>query len=547
MSSTSIALDAEEAAIRMREDARQTRRALMTANEKDEETERIEEFITTCRTANSIEDANERRQLIERGLIPIIDSFTLERGIAVEDVAVIHGKCVSRAALVEFLDRRRDEVLLPNIGTGYPLQEQDMINLGLDPMQYRFFNDTLPRIYPMPEVEPPEDEEDEYEEENTNPDGTFISLATGSDNYLQRLSQSAMRFDDFVALLDTPIHYRPVDEMRSYFHKFDADDMTLVANLVLDFQESTADFNDDFEGNIRRARLRTLLLRKIDYLFSVWRSNWDLHYNPFTRNNTELRFICTIGDAEVVEKFFRYARHLHLYFFAHTDNLRVAFSTLLHDAGDNPFLTQTLRTLQTVMRPYINNNRRWLEEHATFNHVLVSTEFDLWASRLTRTLAEISLDEFRLYVRDRFGRLTFHALYPNNMSGFLIQQYRPEDYDLIRLIANEPEKIHTLVANYKIDLGYESSFDVSKHDFRAIRVLLYYPMTLEQLLLANHANELEHRTFITLSDLDLVTKLELYNSARNRKSRQVLKTYLALSDTNIADQPALENNDENEQ
>jgi len=538
------ALEREEAAARAREEQRQAQRANMTLAQRQEERFLIEQHIAQCRSMQSIDNEPERSELIERGYVPIIDVQTLDRGIAIEDLIRIHNQCRSRRALIIYLNGERDRTQPPNIGTGHPLTRADMAALGLNANEYRFFNIALPRANPAAPLGPADLAAIGQQHllvanaEGRNPvDGLFVSITVGQDHYLGRLLDWLLPYNDFVTLLETPFAYHPLNEMRSYTVKFSADDSSLIWNMVMDYQNNSAFLAHDVLGNAERARTYTLLLRKIDYLLNQWRSKRDLPYNPFIRNNSVLRSLLRRHDPEIVLRLFRHARRLHLFFAAHDQqfaahperrlgNLLQAFVT---ETENNPTANAVTRaSLRTFARPYIMNDQMWLNERLNRNFTRVYALFHEWTNDLTQFLAHASLEEFQRYIRPHSPRLVFRALYPNLTEGFFVAPYRPEQADLINLIADDPVKIDHLIREFRTDApGFNAAFDVSANDFRTLRVLFNRPASLQVLLQANAENENRGETFIRLRYLHPDQKLELYNASGNAAARQLLVQYWA--------------------
>lgn len=295
--------------------------------QREEQRRRIQELIDVCGDEGKLDDPIEYEETVAKGLLPYIDPILLENGIVPSDAVVIHGRCVSRRAMIEQLDRVSDEVRVPNAFDGLRVTLIDMNILDLDPNDYRFFNSSLPRRRPRQEVEyiPPaqdigdddddemfEDEEDEEDEEGEEGDEEFLTEAEEENLREFRVQEMEDIIDDFHFMMRNPaLSYSEFEELLSgeaelsdHLHTANGDRYPVESEfrfpINVHYPESAFDelltmivegFYDDENRQPRRRSTfqQELFLEKIQYLLLEWKDpNNDQHY-PFVYS--EIMFV----------------------------------------------------------------------------------------------------------------------------------------------------------------------------------------------------------------------------------------------------------------
>jgi len=129
--------------------------------------------IEACGNAGLIDDPAEYERLITEGLLPYTEPQELDDGIVPADVVKIHDRCVSRRALIAYLEGRAEVAgHLPPLFDGRPVTRDDMALLDLDANDYRFFNAYRPRTRRQDAVayEPPAQDIDDDADDDDDDD-----------------------------------------------------------------------------------------------------------------------------------------------------------------------------------------------------------------------------------------------------------------------------------------------------------------------------------------------------------------------------------------
>jgi len=501
------ALDAEE---RARLEQRIAERADMTNEARAEERETIEQYMGAC--PGLVPDEDEQEALIDLGYVPIIDPFTQHDGIEPSDIVSVHGLCMSRTALLLYLDRSRDEFgHPPAMPDGLHITQADMHAMGLNPMEYGFFNEALPRVYQVPpiqaidlaalgldadEVLAIQNAMDEVAQGQNYAAGTFPSNTTAEDFYLAELSRDALSLEHFIELLERP--YTLVFANGSQrVERFEAGNSTLIVNMA---QSYVSRYDVPGAPSERAPISYHLLMAKIDYLLTAWRGNYDNRYNIYARNNAELRAVLRMRLSAIASAFESHA----------IDTLMIPFVNL----GGNDFSVALINAL-VIARP--NESRDEITERVNNVSIvqrgspeiprLARALFTRYMTRgyeISQTLAAGDIGAFRRAFSEfnerrisTFQRFRVDVVRPWHVAldwRMISHYYNPVLHDLMRYIVRNAEQISTFVTLYRSSSGDNAGrravpLDIGQDDWRMITLVLCYPDSLFALLRANYANE----------------------------------------------------------
>lgn len=499
------ALDAEE---RARVELRIASRVDMTDEARAEERETIEQIMGAC--PGLIPDEDEQEALIDLGYVPIVDPFTQHDGIDLSDLVAVHGLCMSRTALLAYLDRNRDDFgQPPAMPDGLRITQADMQALGLDPAAYGFFNEALPRVHQVPPIEAVdlaalglEEEEvlaiqnamDEVAAEQNFAAGTFPSHTAAENFYLPELSRDALSVEHFIELLERPYTVVYADDGSTRVAKFEADYASLIANMAQSYMNRY-----DAPGAPVESRSVSYhrLDAKIEYLLTTWRSGRGNRYNIYVRNNAELRALLRMRLWSIASALESHA----------VDTLMFPFINF----GGDDFSVELINAL-VIARPNVRRDDT-AERVANFSIVqanspevprLVHMLFARYMARGYEISQELAASESIVAFRRAFSE--FDANHASTFRRFRIDVVRPWhvalDYrmksnyydpilhDLMRYIARNAEQIYTFVTLYRSLYARRATpLNIGEDNWRMIRLVLAYPDSLFALLRANYANE----------------------------------------------------------
>ncbi len=518
------------------------------------EREQIEELVGACGQGELIiEDTDRYDQLIAAGLVPITDPFTQQEGVPVDDLVAIHGICMSRTSVLHYLDANRYNYNnAPRMPSGLPITPDDLQNhLGLNPNDYGFFNPNLPRQGPAPAVEPLDLEALGLDEAEANAAAQAFDNAMNEDNpviiqargqsqfatareaestYLQELTRVALSYENFVRRLTQPFTTSRVATRRY----FDAENHSLFSRMG----EALQDFIETTPAAIDSARVAVLFGRKAFYLLNTYRDHHDRRYNIFRRDNEEiLSLILRRTELPV----YTLARHAHQvlqfpFIEVHSDRLsayftdNVAFRTRV--IGDHP-IEELVVNLRSPRIP------RLLEIFLTQRREL--------GLQLTRQLAGDQVFFNRVFQPTETGRTVLpidlvasqsFLINANQPRGEITLRYEPQEFDLFYHIAERPEWVGRLVANYRGDsvlinrVWRRLVFDISSENWRSVEWTVNNPASLRALLAANTtlpANRADPET------MDSSRKQQLLSLADNTDSQYILRFYFGMIPRNQVD------------
>jgi len=292
--------------------------AQLTLEQRNEIITRIRAQIRTCGKLGLIKNEAEKEALVTRGLMPYTDPFTLTDGIVPSDSVQIHGQCVSRRSMVQYLGKVGDETSQPSLFDGLSVTAEDMILLDLDANDYRFFNERAPRrrrrlavesFRPAVVISHDDDDNDDDDEHHSEGELLFMTeemeeefreYRTEVYDELQErttvaLIDPATTLEEFEDRMNTRFDL-PIEFNRG-FHDYVPEDANeypdtvdfdahridnLLESIVKEYHDSAA--GRRFQRRMRRGLAGSIFINKIKYLLR----EWDFDGKPYFYERKEV-------------------------------------------------------------------------------------------------------------------------------------------------------------------------------------------------------------------------------------------------------------------
>lgn len=521
----------------------------MTIGARRRERRLITQRMRECAMrATLVDGAALQESLIAQGKLPFVDPISFDDGIDLHDTVLFHDNCVSKSAMLRYLDVNRDEEQVPRMFDGLPITADEMRNIfGLDPQLYRFFNPALPNVNERPvdaesEALAQQLAAEEVEENEAAAAAAAVTATvpeTPDEQVLDAYVRSNVSLGEFIEVLTRGVTFRDERDNLVLYH-YAADEQQTIFELLTAFVRR----EEVFERRGRRDVEAALLMSKVEFLLTDWRARNGNRYNIFRLGNREMIRLFMIPYPKalpVLTRLFTYVEQMRdgeafvdwiepvvpeLRHFGFMTGVRIfarAVRLMSRTTDDQVPVLAAAAEIARWRRLVVT------QDSQEFNYAKTrfeTTTLERWRRGMTTLLVNINVLSFLDYFPGPIddGGLPFvrraAALWPMFIDPFVFEGERRFVYDaedanlLYRLIDGPPNgdnnlKVERLLSNFRtFDAGAPRAYNISKGNFAVVSALIVNEQPA-MLSLIFEVNERNARRNLSRHAYNLITRAQV--------------------------------------